>query len=310
MDYSFIEQGSSIPETIDVFEGILNRASPEISRQLKVLNFWNNLIDAGVSISSELMPSAIGGYYDATKKAIAINSIALLRSSPEMILHILIHEGLHAGVVSVPVEEGEVKTQQVEDEASTDSLTLLILEKFFGIINTSSGYAQLVQDLKKLLPENKADPLITIYNRDFRGELDPKAAQDAVIKVIETLVIKPFFECNIKMPLKMVEITDFLDSRFPDLARLFPRLFNLAFETGAGVHDSCMVSLKKFLDRYSDTVYKLLAKVILEDDLLLQQILDTLIAGQTQSTYNEEFFTRLLQKEGFAFLVDFEKELF
>lgn len=309
MDYSLIEQGSSISESINVFENTLNRAYPEISKQLKSLNFWNNLIETGVSISANIMPSAIGGYYDSTKKAIVINSIALLRSSPEMILHILIHEGLHAGVISVPLEEDKVTTPQVEDEASTDSLTLLILEKFFGITKTSSGYAQLVHDLKKLLPENKTDPLITIYNRDFTGELDSSAAQDAVIKVIEILVVNPFYEQNKKNPLGIVNLMDFFSFRFNDLAKLFPRLFNMAFETNAGIHDSCRVSKQQFEERFSDDMFKLLAKKILEDDLLLHQILDTLIPQETRSPYTEEHLVSLLNAEGFTFLADFEKEL-
>lgn len=309
MDYSLVEQGRNISDRIGDFEGTLNRASPEISKQLNSLNFWSNLIDAGVSISANIMPSAIGGYYDAAKKAIVINSIALLRSSPEMILHILIHEGLHAGVISFPLEEGKITTPRVEDEAATDSLTLLILEKFFNITKTSSGYAQLVHDLKRLLPENKADPLITIYNRDFAGELDSSAAPDAVIKVIEILVVDPFYEKNKINPLKMVDLMDFFIFRFNDLAKLFPRLFNLAFNKNADVHDSCRVSKKEFEERFSDDMFKHLAKRILQDGLLLEQIFDTLISNETRSSYTQKHLVSLLKAEGFAFLADFGEEL-
>lgn len=310
MDYSILEREfdkfSSTQNSGEFLAGLeANLTSAEFSKlqqYLNALDFFNLAKNYGIKLRLDpSLPENVGGTYDVQNKIISLNLWAVYKGDIDLIMHILVHEGVHAGIF--PLENSnDVALNPVMDESLTEHITLGILKNKLKITGTESGYNSLVSELSALI--SCADPNIIEHIISTSDGKEEKILE----RILIIMIIDSFFAENKNNPLALCDIVDFFRKKYQLIAKLFPRLINSCFNKDVDIHSPSMVNFEEIFSKFESAIHKSLAEKIVSDRTVLQQIISLSIRDLNGEEITWESIKRALSRAGFSFLIDFPLE--
>lgn len=264
---------AAMPNLRQRFERILRKLQIEIPSDLPVL------IDP-------TMPAHIGGGYGTlgSQHWLFLNPMILLGSELEL-AHVLVHEGIHAGIVKHPLMF-KVKTE-VQDEPIVESLSKDIMMAEYGTTGIKTGYDPLVAELKSFMSGQSFSELARHIDNDSSGK--------SLEKLVEAVVLEPLLRQG-ELDLSKQAIDSALAQRWDVLCRLFSRLINGAFNTGRGVHESVGIEMSAYSPEH---LYRRAAALMLNHPKVMRGVIRS--AAAHIETYTPETIYQQLVEMGYGY---------
>jgi len=189
----------------------------------------------------QLLHKSIKGYCTLGEDHFVAFNIDSLQQNPfpiNTIVHIAIHEGLHAGILH------ELDDVRVKDEALVELVTRAkIRELFNGVIEFESGYVEIVKALENLLRVDLNEPfdidkVITQINSNNNTMLD---------NFLEMSVVTPLIKKNDMALLDSAIILQELRTKWGIVLKLFPRLINdIQGKDKESIHKAAIMNLSEY----------------------------------------------------------------
>jgi hypothetical protein len=241
-------------------------------------------IDLPVLIDPAL-PANVGGAYVqiGNIRQMHLNPMHVLESEIDL-ARIFVHESIHAGIVRHPLMGGV--TTGIPEEGPTDALTTELIEDVYKEKAKPSGYYHLVEELRSYMPGKSFAQLARLIDADDETTLH---------RLVEQVILQKLLE-DTPIDLSEKAIVKELDSKWSVMTRLFPRLLNKVFNTGAGLHQEAQVNRWQYDHQH---ILDRAAAMINGNDALRHEILSA--AALRVSPRTPEALEELLFEQGYGY---------
>jgi len=276
------------PFRINIFK-FLETYNPDRLKMLKRLLSKIGFRFKGILLADLFMPMNVGGYYYDAGEVIAINPALLLYGSEKDIAHVLVHEGIHAGIYT---------DQKVDDEALVESMTKQKMIDIYGGKKMKSGYDGLVDKFAETFGDMSFDEMSELINDENDETLN---------SFLEVVVVDSSIENGIE-DLSWEEIKKKLSGMWGTLQKLFPRLMNSVGRKTNDLHAEAQLSFKEF--KLESLLQKTAQRIISEQPTiiydLLEEITEVFTNKEVLSEDFEDTLIAMIYSSGYGYLIDFD----
>lgn len=232
-----------------------------------------------------LMPANVGGYFAPDQNILAISPYILLQGTEQQIAHILIHEGIHAGVYG----------PRVLEESLTETMTKKRMAEIYNKSSFKSGYDDLVKEAEFLFGDLSYSEI---------SEKIENGDQETFNNLLEMMINGSSYQEEDVSQLSWDEIYKKLKEKWGVLQKLFPRMMNSLKRKSRGLHEGAAdVALSEF--KLDDILARSARKILADKPELLDEVFEH-ISEKLEDFTEIEFsdFKDLLRQHGFLYLLD------